>query len=335
MRGLGLMLLVAAAAMGCAEEATPETRLDRAVLLLDRGQPVGALDAIDAAIADDPNVAELHGQRGLILERLDRPDDALQAYSRALEIDPDNAAALTDRAALHGRRGDREAALADLDAAIAIDPTQHVALANRSLALLETGQAEQAIEDLKAVEGLAPGQAETARRLGVALDALGRTEEAGDWLREAVRRDDGSAAATRDLARHERAAGQPDAAIAGFDRAISLAPSMAAELLAERDDTASEAAVVAALADAGHSPIAPAAAERRPFVLDAGGRPVMVVPVVGGRATLSTADVAALRADPSALVVVVGEGPRGVTIREASAIDLDALRPAAFTLPLD
>jgi tetratricopeptide (TPR) repeat protein len=48
-----------------------------------------ALAACDVAIALDPDLADAHNLRGVLLEELGRPSAAMNAYGTALRIDPD------------------------------------------------------------------------------------------------------------------------------------------------------------------------------------------------------------------------------------------------------
>ena len=47
-----------------------------------------ALAAYDRILALEPNAAEIHNNRGLVLERLGRHADALASYDRALSLNP-------------------------------------------------------------------------------------------------------------------------------------------------------------------------------------------------------------------------------------------------------
>jgi tetratricopeptide (TPR) repeat protein len=53
------------------------------------GDPVGALEAYEAALARIPNLAVSHLGRGNALESLDRLDEARDAWREALKHDPD------------------------------------------------------------------------------------------------------------------------------------------------------------------------------------------------------------------------------------------------------
>ena len=64
----------------------------------------GALQEIDAVIAQAPNTGHLHLKRAVVLERLKRNDEAIAAYDRAVQLNPNNFSA---RAKARGMRGER------------------------------------------------------------------------------------------------------------------------------------------------------------------------------------------------------------------------------------
>ena len=54
----------------------------------DRGDYAPALAEVERALQAEPDLAEAHNLRGLLLEELDRNDEALVAYRMAVQIDP-------------------------------------------------------------------------------------------------------------------------------------------------------------------------------------------------------------------------------------------------------
>ena len=59
-----------------------------------------ALDLCKAALQLDPNLADAHNLRGILLEELNQPLKAVGAYRKALKLDPDFAAAQENLEAL-------------------------------------------------------------------------------------------------------------------------------------------------------------------------------------------------------------------------------------------
>ena len=111
-----------------AERLESEDRFVEALALLDRGhrrfpadlglrQALGlclfrlqrfepALPHFDALVAAEPELAQAHAARGVILEALDRPDEAEAAFRRAYELAPENLLAIAGLASTASRRGD-------------------------------------------------------------------------------------------------------------------------------------------------------------------------------------------------------------------------------------
>jgi tetratricopeptide (TPR) repeat protein len=134
------------------------------LLLLGRAQ--AALERVDAAAADHPDVAAFHELRGRILVALERTADARAALERALALEPENPS-------LHGALG--------------------------RLALAE-GRADEAVEQLdRAVLGQ-PEDVENAYLAAQIRLSRGDEADAERRLREIVKRHPGHAFASNDLA---------------------------------------------------------------------------------------------------------------------------------------
>jgi tetratricopeptide (TPR) repeat protein len=66
-----------------------EQYLDRAYDHYERDEYDQALEACDAALELDPDLADAHNVRGVVLETLGNRLDALKAYEQAIRIDSD------------------------------------------------------------------------------------------------------------------------------------------------------------------------------------------------------------------------------------------------------
>lgn len=69
------------------EAAIAELHLGQAFKAYDDGRYEAALTSCILTLALDPNSAEAHNLRGLVLEELDRPDTAVEAYQQAFRLD--------------------------------------------------------------------------------------------------------------------------------------------------------------------------------------------------------------------------------------------------------
>jgi tetratricopeptide (TPR) repeat protein len=125
-----------------------------------------ALSKVEAALARNGSVAELHRVHGDVLARAGRDADARAAYTKAIDLDPKLASALSGLATLQAKSGDLAAAVEGFDAAAKLAP--HVTTYAYSAAQLTLGQ--------------------------------GRSDDAETRLREIVKRDVGHAGARNDLA---------------------------------------------------------------------------------------------------------------------------------------
>ena len=102
-----------------------------------------ALAWFDQALADDPNDAEAHYNRGAALHALERYDESIASYDSALKLAPgledilhNRANALMARGMDHVAAGRFGAALADFDAILVHDPLDVAARLERASALL-------------------------------------------------------------------------------------------------------------------------------------------------------------------------------------------------------
>ena len=96
-----------------------DARLNRAILLCERGDLAPARDEIMSAILDQPNDARMLCTQGLIEMRMGYSDAACAAFTRSIETDPALADPWANRATIAYRRGDVSGALRDLTEALA------------------------------------------------------------------------------------------------------------------------------------------------------------------------------------------------------------------------
>jgi TolB-like protein/DNA-binding winged helix-turn-helix (wHTH) protein/Tfp pilus assembly protein PilF len=136
-------------------------------------------EAVERAIALDPNLAEAHAQMGWI--RLNRDWDWVGAdasFRRALALDPGNSAVLNDAANMAAFLGRFDEALKLGSRAVELDPRN--ALSRRSLGQIcyWAGRQDEAVEQLKRALELDPNSPEAHWKLGLVYLTQGHAEEA-------------------------------------------------------------------------------------------------------------------------------------------------------------
>ncbi|MCW8140406.1 MAG: tetratricopeptide repeat protein, partial [Planctomycetota bacterium] len=237
----------------------PRPHVLRADLLLDRGDPSAALEALTLATSlrqhTAPQVWVLSAQAHIDLGQLDRAAQALgrlpatartdgrflfvqarlhlargdpaaarRSLDQAIQLAPEAAELYALRATTHGMQGDPAAAEADLDQALrrAAHPALHL---ERGVLRRLRGDLRGAIEDLDACVGLDPryarGLAERARGRFEQGDLDGALEDAGRCL--ALGREDPQALNVRGQVRLAR--GEVEAGVADLERALELSPT--------------------------------------------------------------------------------------------------------------
>ena len=72
------------------EPTHPGARHNLAALIARRGDPVAALQMLDALVADEPGYASAHFNRGNALHSLHKTEDAIAAYRAVVALDPDH-----------------------------------------------------------------------------------------------------------------------------------------------------------------------------------------------------------------------------------------------------
>lgn len=180
-----LSLLIAA---GCPPSPTsrPRPEADRAEILLERGQPDAAVEALSRAIEAEPEAADLYFRRARIYESVGQIEAAAADYTGVLKREPRHADALNNRGTIRARMGDLPSAIADLTAAVDADPGNPLYRSNRAQAFIDRGEGRAAEDDLRVVDRITPGDPLTALRLGDALRLQQRDGEAVDTLRRAA-----------------------------------------------------------------------------------------------------------------------------------------------------
>jgi TolB-like protein/Tfp pilus assembly protein PilF len=129
-----------------------------------------AREAVEKALAIDPDYAPAHAALGLIATQFDNDlAGAARHLERALTLDPTGGAILGGSANLLSSLGRLDQALALYEAAARRDPVNPAALSNLGAAQCATGRYDEAIGSYRAVLRLSPGRGGAHAQLGMVL----------------------------------------------------------------------------------------------------------------------------------------------------------------------
>jgi type IV pilus assembly protein PilF len=227
-----LPLAVACAALAaCAhgpsakDRKTADIHHDLGVEALKGGRASEALREFELALKLDPEFAEAHRGRGLVLDlAFGRREDAEAAYRRALELRPSYPDVQNDLGQLLARSGRYEEAIAAFDAAL--EDTDYrepfVARCNKGQALHRMGRRAEGIAELRACVTYAPRYCKGRRELGRVYLDDGRTKEALEELAAYARTCERAPDAHLQLGLARMRAGDVPAARESFEQCVAL-----------------------------------------------------------------------------------------------------------------
>lgn len=182
-----------------------------------------ALAGYDAALANRPDVVELHNERGVVLRELGRADEALASFERALTANPRLVEALYNRGLALQDLGRHADAVASYDSALALRPDLAEALNNRGRALADLQRYEEAIASWERALAIRPGFAEALNNRAAALKYVRRQD-----VQPACESDAAPALVSRGAAQH--GLDHLEEALASYDDALRLRPDFAEAL---------------------------------------------------------------------------------------------------------
>jgi type IV pilus assembly protein PilF len=174
--------LLAACAHGASSQSqrTAEIHHDLAVEALRGGRPQDALREYDQALQSDPDLAEAHHGRGLVLEQgFGRLREAEAEYRRALELKVAYSEAHNSLGQLLAKAGRYDDALREFDAALesTFYAQPWVARCNKGLTLHRMGRRDEGYAELRSCLSFAPKFCFGRRELGRLLLGEGRVKE--------------------------------------------------------------------------------------------------------------------------------------------------------------
>ena len=145
-----------------------------------------AIEAYDAALRLNPNLAEAYNNRGNAKNSLGEHEAAIEDYNEALQRNPDDAEVYNNRGNAKGNIGEHEAAIKDYNEALRLNPNLAEAYNNRGVVKSDLGEHKAAIEDYNEALRLMPDDAEVYSNRSVVNVQLGRRDEARRDLQKAL-----------------------------------------------------------------------------------------------------------------------------------------------------
>jgi len=170
---------------GCSGAAdSPEVKLERARILMQRGRPAEAVPLLNEVSSADSENDEIYYQRGVAHEQLDLLDKALEDYSLCLKYAPDRHDALNNKAVVLAKMEKYEEAANEFRKLVESSPEDPLAYRNRALCFFDLKRYDEALADYaKAIE-LAPSDpAGWFQRGNVYLNQKRHEEAIADYSR--------------------------------------------------------------------------------------------------------------------------------------------------------
>ena len=207
-----------------------ELELDKGRQSMNEGRWQDAIDKFDAAIEQDPDLAEAYANRGSAYGNLGQFDQAFADLDKAIEMSPNEGGLYTNRGRVYALAGKPDQALADYDRAIELDGEDHLAHLNRGAIYADfRGEFQEALAAYDRALELEPEFAVAYfNRGGVHLN-LGDPDQALVDFDEAIRL--GMEPELQAIAHNERgrvflALEEYENALYDFGEAIELDPSL-------------------------------------------------------------------------------------------------------------
>ena len=122
----------------------------RGKTLVQREAYAEGLNALDQALAMDPDNYEVHFWRGRALVKTGRDEEAISAFETAIQLNPSYSYAYDNLGWIYLRREDYETSLEYLNQSLAIRPENGWAYYNRGRIFFQMGQEQKAFEDAEA-----------------------------------------------------------------------------------------------------------------------------------------------------------------------------------------
>ncbi len=135
---------------------SPEVMLERARILMDRGQEAEAIPVLDGVLKAMPNNPDAYYQRGLAYENLDLPEKALADYVACLKLDDLRTDALNNKAVQLAKLKRYDEAIAAFTELVDLDREDFLGYRNRALCRFDMHDTAGALQDYETALKLNP-----------------------------------------------------------------------------------------------------------------------------------------------------------------------------------
>lgn len=196
------------------------------VLAYQAGQVEAALKLIDSAAVLEPGNAVFHMSLGALLRSQNRLQEAEVACRKSVELDPTSADAQNNLGNVLKELGDTEAALSAYETVLLHQPRHIMASLNLAALHRENSETELAFEVLASIEPQAGTSAEFRNEMGLTHLRAFQPLEAELFFKAALSTDPGNTSYLNNLGMAMRAQGKLKEALATYDLAIDLKPTL-------------------------------------------------------------------------------------------------------------
>src|SRR5262245_44206897 len=197
------------------------------VIACQLGQSQRGIELLNKAIGINPNVAEVHNDRGMALRGLRRWDEALASFDKAIALRPDYAVAHNNRGLTLHNLERLDDALACFDRTIKLWKDYADAHNNRGRVLQDLERFNEAIDSFDKAIQLNPDLADAHNHRGNALSQIKQLDEALASYDKAIELRPNFAEAYSNRGLTLKNLNQLAEAIGSYDRAIQLKPDFA------------------------------------------------------------------------------------------------------------
>jgi tetratricopeptide (TPR) repeat protein len=176
--------------VGCAKAPdSPEILLERARILMDRGQGAEAVPFLDGAVEAMPDNPEAYYQRGLAYENLDLHEKALDDYVACLKLDSRRTDALNNKAVQLAKLKRFDEAIAAFSELVDLNRDDFLGYRNRGLCRFDVQDYAGALQDYATAVKLNPADSSSWFQRGNVYLATSALEAAESDYSKAVELD--------------------------------------------------------------------------------------------------------------------------------------------------